>query len=78
MEPIFIPCDGAERHKTGARPTMRNCPPPGERDDSEIQTRPSLAYAGLMIRVLIVLITPLAAAQGIDRIQAVETGLRKR
>lgn len=75
MEPISIPCDGAERRKTGSRPTTRNCPPPGERNDSGIQARPPLVYAGLMIRLLMVLITPLAAAQGVDGIRAVETGL---
>src|SRR5688572_25857273 len=75
MESISVPCDGTERRKMGSRPTTRNCPPPGARNDDGIQTRPPLVYAGLMMRLLIVLIAPLAAAQGLDRIRAVETGL---
>ena len=75
MQPIFIPRDGAERRKMGSRPKTCNCSPPREPNDSGVQPRPPLIYAGLMIRLLIVLIAPLAAAQDLDRIRAVETGL---
>lgn len=75
MESLSTLCDGAKRGKMCSRSTTRNCRPPVDRTEELSRTRPPLVCAGLLIQLLIFLVVPPAAAQGLDRIRMVETGL---